>query len=325
MAVFTPVSKVEIEDFLVSHYLLDELKAFEGIVEGVENTNYIIYLGKDKNPYILTIFERRVNPRDLPFFMDLTDWLSARGIPCPRPVHGINNQTVYPLKGKSAAIVEFLSGKNKPQITPQHLTLLGDLLARMHLAADGFPNTRRNVLTLTGWQSLFNRFRERADEIMPGLAQDLAAELAYLDKNWPVDLPSGIVHTDLFPDNVFFTEEKGLQLSGVIDFYFSCNDFLAYDFTIALNAWCFDAEHRFVPERAKALFAAYSNVRPFTKAELTSLPLLARGAAMRFIVTRSLDWLNHVEGTQVVPKNPMEYIEKLRFHRSIRTIADYKL
>lgn len=322
MAVFTTVSKQDVESFL-TYYLLEGLMGFEGIVEGVENTNYILYLGRSKKPYILTIFERRVNPRDLPFFMELMDWLSSRGIPCPRPVRGVNNSTVYPMKGKSAAIVEFLHGKNKPLITPVHMELLGELLAHLHRAALDFPMTRRNVLSPSGWYTLFQRFRERADEIATGLAKELEKELTYLDNHWPTDIPTGVIHGDLFPDNVFFIEDKGLQLSGVIDFYFSCNDFFAYDFAIVLNAWCFDEEHQFVPERAQALFSAYNSVRPFTKQELAALPLLARGAAMRFIVTRCLDWLNHVEGTKVVPKNPMEYIEKLRFHRSIRNISDY--
>jgi homoserine kinase type II len=325
MAVFTQLAKHDIESFL-TYYLLDQLTGFEGIVEGVENTNYILYLGKFKNPYILTIFERRVNPRDLPFFMELIEWLADAGIPCPRPVRGVNNEMVYPLMEKPAAIVEFLQGQNKPQITPAHTTLLGTLMARLHLAAESFPMTRRNVLSPSGWQTLFSRFHARADEITPGLAKELDKELLHLDMHWPTGLPSGIIHADLFPDNVFFIEEGGqLSLSGVIDFYFACNDFWAYDLAIAMNAWCFDAAHQFVPERARALINAYTQLRPLTKAEISALPMLARGAAMRFIVTRALDWLNHVEGTQVVRKDPMEYIAKLRFHQTIKSINDYGL
>jgi homoserine kinase type II len=324
MAVFTQLNRSNIESFL-TYYLLDGLVGFEGITEGVENTNYILYIGKFRKPYILTLFERRVNPRDLPFFMEFIDWMAARGIPCPRPVHGVNSHTVYPLLGKPAVIVDFLEGKNKPKITPGHLSLVGDLIARMHLAAEGFPMTRRNVLSPSGWYTLFTRFRERADEITPGLTQEMENELHYLDKYWPTGLASGIVHTDLFPDNVFFSEEGGLHLTGVIDFYFSCNDFWAYDLAITMNAWCFDDEHNFVPERAKALFEAYNYVRPLTKAELAALPLLARGAAMRFLITRSLDWLNHVDGMQVVPKDPMEYIQKLRFHQNVKHTGDYGL
>jgi len=324
MAVFTQLTRQDIENFL-TYYLLDELVSFEGITEGVENTNYTLYTGKLKKPYILTVFERRVNPRDLPFFMEFIDSLADRGIPCARPVRGKNNEMVYPLLGKPAAIVEFLAGKNNPRINDMHLTLLGDLMARMHLAAEDFPMTRRNVLSASGWQTLFSRFRSRADEIAPGLQHELEKELDYLDKEWPDTLPGSIIHADMFPDNVFFTEDTYLRLSGVIDFYFACNDFWMYDLAIAMNAWCFDEKHRFVPERVKAFFAAYAHIRPLTNAELQALPTLARGAAMRFIVTRCLDWLNRVPDAQIVPKDPMEYILKLRFHQKVRSASEYGL
>jgi len=324
MAVFTQLTRQDIENFL-TYYLLDELVSFEGITEGVENTNYKLYTGKLKKPYILTVFERRVNPRDLPFFMEYIDWLADRGIPCARPVRGKSNEMTYPIKGKPAAIIEFITGKNNPAISTSHLSQVGDLMAKMHLAAEGFPMTRRNVLSASGWRTLFSRFRSRADEIAPGLEHELEKELDFLDAHWPETLPAGIIHADMFPDNVFFIEKEYLQLSGVIDFYFACNDFWMYDLAIAMNAWCFDAEHHFVPDRAKALFAAYTYLRPLTNAEIQALPTLARGAAMRFIVTRCLDWLNRVPDAQIVPKDPMDYIARLRFHQTVKSASAYGL
>jgi homoserine kinase type II len=312
MAVYTKLTNNDIRAFL-AQYKVGALTSAKGIAEGVENTNYLIVAGKER--YILTIFESRTDPKELPFFLGLTEWLAERDIPCPRPVHGKNGKVMYPLKGKSAILVQFLQGRNNPNVSNYHLQQLGAMSARMHMAAKGYTKKRPNILGLAGWKRLFARVEKRCDEITPGLADLIRKELSYLEKNWPSKLPSGVVHADLFPDNVFF---KGDELSGVIDFYFSCNDAWMYDLMITLNAWCFDGSHRFVGNRAKALLQSYHAVRPITPEERAAMQVLARGAAMRFLLTRTYDWLNRIPGAVVTPKDPLEYAAKLIFHQQNR-------
>jgi len=321
MAVYTPLSQNEIEDFL-SQYDIGGLDSFEAIAEGIQNTNYLLLTRRSK--CILTLYEERIEAKDLPFYLGLTEWLADRGIKCPRPIHGKDGRMVYPLKGKPAALVEFLEGSNNPAITTRHMELTGGLIARMHLAAEGFLQTRRNVLSLDGWRSLFSRFRGEADGLYAGLEKTIAQELDYLENHWPHGLPSGVIHADLFPENIFFTSGKeGLSISGVIDFYFACNDFWVYDLAICMNAWCFDGQWRFAPERAGALFKAYQHVRPLSGAERSALPALARGAALRFLLTRAYDWIYRVPGALVTPKNPMEYLAKLQFHQHDGHYGEY--
>jgi len=326
MAVYTKLTAEEIERFL-KQYDIGTLVSFKGITEGVENTNYLLVtaLAGEYGRYILTLYEQRVKPEELPFFMGLTEWLADRGIACPRPVKGCDGQVIGTLGGRSAALIHFLRGRGSPHITPRHLELVGEMIARMHLAAKDFPMTRRNALSVDGWDELFQRFRERADTICPGFENEVAQELTYLARHWPHDLPQGVIHADIFPDNIFFIDGNTDQpeLSGIIDFYFACNDFWIYDVMICMNAWCFDAAHRFVPERAQALLRSYHRLRPITEAERQAMPILARGAAMRFLVTRSHDWLNRPEGALVNPKDPMEYITKLRFHQRVGDYRDY--
>jgi homoserine kinase type II len=326
LAVYTPLSKSDIDAFLM-HYDVGVVTSYKGIAEGVENTNYLLFIEHKgvARRYILTLYEQRVNVEDLPFFLELTEWLSSRGIKCPRPVAGKGGQKIHPIKGRPAALIQFLDGRGSPHITPRHLELTGELIANMHLAADGFTMMRRNNLSVEGWQELFSRFNTQADDICPGLRTEIGDELTYLSENWPSGLPAGIVHADIFPDNVFFIDGDTDQpeISGVIDFYFACHDFWIYDLLICMNAWCFDTGHKFVRERAQALLRSYDRVRPITNEERVAMPLLARGAAMRFLVTRAYDWLNRVEGALVNPKDPMEYVTKLRFHRSINHWRDY--
>jgi homoserine kinase type II len=325
VAVYTHLSDDEIAAFLAS-YDMGVLVSAKGIAEGIENTNYLLETksGSATERYILTVYEQRVDVSELPFFMDLTTHLAVRGIPCARAVTARNGKVILPLAGKSAALIYFLEGKGNPDITPAHLSQLGGLCAQMHVAARSFGGSRRNALGLGGWQRLYERFAARADEICEGLSEEIAAELEFLRANWPCDLPAGVVHTDLFPDNVFFDEKaKTPTISGVIDFYFACHDLWAYDLLIAMNAWCFDDQFKFVPARAKALFAAYQQERALTEEECEMLPVLARGAAMRFLVTRCYDWLNRPEGALVNPKDPMEYVAKLRFHQKAKSASDY--
>lgn len=321
MAVYTEVSDEELGTFLAA-YDVGSLRSYKGIAEGVENSNFL--LQTDKGSYILTLYEKRVAPQDLPFFLGLMDHLAAKGIACPTPIHGRDGQALRSLAGRPAAMVSFLNGMSPRRILPMHCAGLGRGMAEMHLAAEGFGLTRANSLSIDGWQRLYGETKTLANDVAPGLEGLIEAEVAWLTANWPAaeSLPRGIIHADLFPDNVFFLNDK---LSGVIDFYFACNDRLAYDLAICLNAWCFEPDGMFNISKARSMLSAYRDVRPITDAELAALPMLARGAALRFLLTRLYDWLNRPEGAWVKPKNPMEYVQKLRFHQSVPGPGAYGL
>jgi homoserine kinase type II len=321
MAVYTALSDDEIAAFL-SVYSLPALKSAEGIRAGVENTNYLITLEGGAR-YILTLFEKRVAETDLPFFAGLMERLAAAGVPCPMPLHGSDGAFIGRVKGRPALIVTFLEGRGINGIQPAHMSELGAHMARMHLAGQGYAAERANALSLTGWKTIETKISPRADAIAPGLAEELQAEMRALEAAWPRDLPRGVIHADLFPDNVFFG--AGEKLTGIIDFYFACNDFLAYDLAICLNAWCFERTSEFNITKAQLMLRAYNEVRPFSEAELVALPVLARGAALRFLLTRAHDWLFRVEGALVTPKDPLEYLKKLRFHRSVTHHREYGL
>ncbi len=318
MAVYTQLSQSDIIAFLVG-YDFGELVSFKGIAEGVSNTNYLLAVNRKSKitNYILTIFEQNFNAADLPFFMNLTEHLANKGIACPNPIHNKSGVIIGDIKGKLAVMIEFLQGRGNPHITPRHLQLVGELTAKLHIATQDFSQKRENELSLAGLKKLFAGMDRRVDEIKIGLEKEIVAELEFLEKNLPKDLPSGVVHTDIFPDNVFFVDGNTDQpeLSGIIDFYFSCNDFYIYDLMIVLNAWCFDAANQFVPARAKALFESYNKIRPITQAEKAAMTILVRLAAMRFLLTRCGAWLNRVDGALVNIKDPMEYWQKLEFYR----------
>ena len=319
MAVYTEVSDVELEAF-VAQYDIGTVESCKGIAEGVENSNYLLQTEQDS--YILTLYEKRVARAELPFFLGLMDHLAARGYPCPTPIHGRDGAALRDLCGRPAAIVSFLAGMWPRRITPDHCRALGAAAAELHVAAKGFALSRGNDLSLPGWQRLAAATAGRADEMAPGLARIVADEVAFLEGAWPDALPTGVIHADLFPDNVFFLHDV---LSGVIDFYFACNDSLAYDIAICLNAWCFEPGGDFNVTKARGLIGGYATVRPLSRDEIDALPLLARGAALRFLLTRLYDWLNHPEGAFVRPKDPLEYLHKLRFHQQAAGPADYGL
>lgn len=319
MAVYTEVSDEDLREFMAA-YDLGEVVSFKGIAEGVENSNYL--LQTDRSNFILTLYEKRVDRADLPFFLGLMEHLAENGISCPTPIHGNDGEALRELCGRPAVIVTYLQGLWPRRIWPNHCAELGAALAKMHLAADGFRLTRPNALSVDSWRPLFEKDADRADEVRAGLGAEISAELDHLESNWPKDLPKGVIHADLFPDNVFF---RGDNLSGLIDFYFACNDFFAYDLAICLNAWCFEPDDSFNITKARKLLNAYRKVRPFSEAELEALPLLARGSALRFLLTRLHDWLNHPEGAMVKPKNPLEYDKKLRFHQQVPGPAAYGL
>lgn len=319
MAVYTEVTDEELGAFL-SNYEVGGLLSFKGIAEGVENSNFLVHT--ETGNFVLTLYEKRVNPGDLPFFLGLMTHLAAAGAHCPTPIKTRTGNTLGTLSGRPAAMVSFLDGIwiRRPQ--PRHCIQLGQAMAELHVMARDFPMGRQNSLSLEGWHGLFADVAPRADEVAAGLARELETELAFLDRAWPHDLPQGIIHADLFPDNVFFIQD---QLSGLIDFYFACTDTLAYDLAITLNAWCFEADGAFNITKARALLTGYAQKRPLEAAELAALPILARGSAVRFLLTRLYDWLNHVDGTFVKPKNPLDYLHRLRFHRDVTGPGAYGL
>ncbi|HSV28440.1 MAG TPA: homoserine kinase [Candidatus Omnitrophota bacterium] len=311
MAVYTEVSDEELEEF-VSGYDIGELVAFKGIAEGVENSNYL--LQTDRANYILTLYEKRVNRDDLPFFLGLMEHLAERGLACPTPLHGRDGRALRELCGRPAALVTFLKGMSPRRVQVEHCAPLGAAMAEMHMKGADFAMSRANNLSVAGWRPLFEAAKDRADEVKPGLAQFIEAELAVLERDWPAGLPSGLIHADLFPDNVFFLNDR---VSGLIDFYFACTDSLAYDVAICLNAWCFEPDGQFNATKARLMLNGYRKVRPLQADELAALPLLARGAAMRFLLTRLYDWLNTPAGAFVNRKDPLEYYRKLRFHQGL--------
>jgi homoserine kinase type II len=317
MAVYTDVTDEELAAFL-RDYSLGEVISCKGIAEGVENSNFL--LRTDGGTYFLTLFEKRVDPADLPFFIALMEHLARAGIACPTPIKAHDGEALRRLAGRPAVIVSFLDGLWPRRIQPYHCAGVGDALARLHRAGGSFAMTRPNNLSLDGWRRLSAGIRDRADEVRAGLAAEIAGELDVLGQAWPRDLPSGVIHADLFPDNIFFRGEK---VSGLIDFYFACTDALAYDLAICLNAWCFENDGSFNVTKARLLIAAYRAVRPLNAAELAALPILARGSALRFLLTRLYDWLNQPSGAMVRPKDPLEYLRKLRFHRGVTNPAAY--
>ena len=311
MAVYTEVFDDELAAFLADYDIGSALSC-KGIAEGVENSNYLLLT--EAGPYILTLYERRVAAEDLPFFLGLMEHLAAAGVPCPVPVHGRDGAVLRRLCDRPAAITSFLTGQWPRRPAPSHCAALGEALARLHLAGLDYGPERANALSLDSWRPLFEKCRAGADAVVPGLAAEVAATVERIEGDWPRDLPRGVVHADLFPDNVFF--ERG-RLSGLIDFYFACNDALVYDLAVCLNAWCFEPDLSFNVTKARHMIARYRVVRRFSEAEIAALPRLAEGAALRFLLTRLYDWINQVDGALVRPKDPREYLHKLRFHRGV--------
>jgi homoserine kinase type II len=317
MAVYTDVAADELAEFL-SHYDIGELLSYKGIAEGVENSNFLLHTSAGS--FFLTLYEKRVAVADLPFFLGLMGHLARHGIHCPQPVMMRSGETLGVLAGRPAAIIDFLEGVWPRKPTTAHCAAVGQVLAKLHLAGRDFPMRRANALSVSGWRPLFDQAASRADTLQPGLRQLVSDELDHLEKHWPTDLPEGVIHADAFPDNVLFLGER---LSGLIDFYFACNDILAYDIAICLNAWCFEADHSFNVTKARAFLGAYGRERQLSDAEQEALPLLARGAALRILLTRLVDWFNVPPGALVKPKDPLEYFRKLRFQQSVASMRDY--
>jgi homoserine kinase type II len=317
MAVYTDVAAEDLAEFLRG-YDIGELLSYKGIAEGVENSNFLMHTSK--GAFILTLYEKRVAADDLPYFLSLMAHLAERGVRCPQPARNRKGDVYSTLADRPAAIINFLEGVWPRRPNAAHCSGVGEALAKMHLAGRDFPLVRKNPLSVAGWRPLFDLAAARADSVQAGLRDFIARELDHLEARWPSDLPLGVIHADLFPDNVFFL---GDHLSGLIDFPFACNDILAYDVAICLNAWCFEPDHSFNVTKARALLSAYGRERKLSDAEQDALPLLARGAALRFLLTRLVDFLNVPLGALVKPKDPLDYVRKLRFQQSVASLRDY--
>jgi homoserine kinase type II len=319
MAVYTDVTADDLNEFL-GGYDIGALLSYKGIAEGVENSNFLVHTSAGN--FILTLYEKRVAEKDLPFFLALMEHLAARGLTCPQPVKNRQGGLLGKLAGRPAAMVTFLDGLWMRRPTAAHCAAVGEALARLHLAGNDFPMKRANALGMTSWRGLYGHAKVRGDSVREGLCAEIAKELGALETIWPRDLPEGVIHADLFPDNVFFLGE---ELSGLIDFYFACIDTLAFDVAVCLNAWCFEPDHSYNVTKGRALLYAYGKVRDWSAQERAALPVLARGAAMRFLLTRLVDWLAVPDGALVKPKDPLEYYRKLRFHQSVKSAQDYGL
>jgi homoserine kinase type II len=317
MAVYTDVTFEDLETFLVAYDIGAPL-SFKGIAEGVENSNF--YLQTDRGAFILTLYEKRVRHDDLPFFLGLMEHLAMRGIACPEPVRRQDGAQWSMLKGRQAAILSFLNGISLRRPEPVHCQAVGGALARLHEATAGFAQVRPNALGPAGWRELANTTSGHADDVQPDLRALIGNTLADLERDWPRHLPGGVIHADLFPDNVLF---MGENVSGLIDFYFACNDMPAYDLAITLGSWCFETDGSFNVTKARALIAGYRAQRPLNDAEIGAMPLLMRGAALRFLLTRLYDWLNPDPAALVRPKDPREYARRLRFHLGVKHAGEY--
>lgn len=308
MAVYTEVSDEALAAFLRG-YDLGTMVAFRGIAEGVENSNY--QLRTTAGDFILTLYEKRVDPAELPWFLGLMEHLAGRGITCPLPVRGADGVALRQLAGRPACITTFLPGVWPRRVQPHHCAPVGTALAALHLAGADYSRERANALGPSGWRPLLERCLPRADEVRAGLAAQLDDALERILAAWPVDLPRGHIHADLFPDNVFFLDGG---LSGLIDFYFAATDILAYDIAVCLNAWCFEPGLAFNVTKARAMLRGYAARRPLSQEERAALPVLCQGAAIRFLLTRLYDWVNTPPGAMVTRKDPLEYLGRLRFH-----------
>ncbi len=319
MAVYTDVGFEELEG-LLSSYEIGVPLTFKGIAEGVENSNF--YLQTDRGAFILTLYEKRVRTADLPFFLGLMEHLAGRGLSCPQPLRDRSGAQSFTLKGRAGAILTFLNGVSLRKPEPAHCAAAGRALAQLHEAGRDFTLTRANALGPSGWRELADATHVRAEAVERGLGELIADALAALERDWPGGLPAGVIHADLFPDNVLFMQEK---VSGLIDFYFACNDMYAYDLAVMLNSWCFEPDGAYNVTKGRALLAAYQSGRALTRDESAALPVLMRGAALRFLLTRLYDWLNPDPNALVRPKDPREYAKRLRFHLKVKQAGEYGL
>ena len=320
MAVYTKFNQKDFENIL-KEYSIGELNDFKGIKEGIENTNYFLKVGEKK--YILTIYEKRVKEEDLPFFAELMLKLNASRFHCPVPILNNEKVAITKYKEKKLMISSFLDGSAKDILSPDNCKSVGREAAKLHEITKNFKINRKNDLSVNSWRKIFNSVKESCGKIHKELPHLIETNLIDVEKNWPNDLPRGIIHADLFNDNIFFEKEK---FSGIIDFYFSCNDFFAFEIAICFNALCFDglkSNLSFNVTKAKNFIDGYTSVRKLTNVEIDSMKVLSQGAALRFLLTRVFDALNTVEGAVVKIKDPMEYLKRLEFHKNSKNHEDY--
>ena len=320
MAVYTKLSKDKLKVFF-SNYNLGKLLNYSEIKEGIENTNYFIQTEKGK--YILTLYEKRVDEKDLPFFISLMKNLFDKKFPSPEPIINKNGNYISEISGKRAAVVSFLDGYSKKNLNPNNCYEVGINTAKLHLITKDLAGRRENKLSVKSWRKIYNKVKKDCSKIHPNLIDVIEKNLDEIEKNWPEDIPSGIIHADLFPDNIFFKNDK---LSGIIDYYFSCFDFYAFEIAICLNALCFEGKNEnlsFNVTKAKKFIEGYSSIRELTGDEKTYLKVLCQGAAIRFLLTRVFDYLNLTEGAIVKIKDPIEYLKRLEFHNSVKNYQDY--
>ena len=320
MAIYTKLDKKKISSIL-SNYNLGNIKKFEGIKEGIENTNYSIETEKGK--YILTIYEKRVSKGDLPFFSELMLRLSKKSFICPEPVPNKENKYISDFENKKFMIVSHLEGKSKKNLSPSDCKMVGRESARLHEITKNFHFKRQNDLSVESWRKIFDQVKDKCNKIHSDLPKLIEGNLIDVEKNWPSNLPGGIIHADLFKDNIFFKDSK---FSGFIDFYFSCNDFYAFEIAICFNALCFDGVKEnlsFNVTKAKKFMEGYNEVRKISDEEKKSIKVLSQGAALRFLLTRVFDYINIIDGAVVKIKDPIEYLRRLEFHKNAKSFEDY--
>ena len=318
MAVYTHVNKEELILFLKG-YQLGQLKSFEEISEGVENTNYKLIT--EKGAYILTLYEDRVKKEDIPFFLDFMFHLSSNKINCPLPIRNKESKLISELNSKPASILSFLNGTSSKKITVEQTFEVGSVLAKIHLTGKKINIKRKNPMSINNFEELIINSAETANTISSDLNIDISNEFNRIKKNWPKDLPSGIIHADLFPDNVLFEKNN---ISGVIDFCFSCIDFFSYDLGICINAWCF-TEEGFDLSLSENLLKGYQSIRKLEVSEIENLPILCSASSLRFLLTRLNDWKSEKKNAVVTPKNPKDFIKILKFNKTISSASEYGL
>ena len=314
MAIYTKVTSQEAK-IILRNYEIGKLKKIKGIKQGIENTNYLIITSAGK--FILTLFEKRVISKELPFFMDLMLHLNNENILCPKPLKSKKNKTIFKIKNKYASICSFIYGKEKTNHTLLECRSVGKHIAKLHIAGKKSKLYRKNNLSINSWILLNKLINKKGNRKISGICKYLNKILINLKKKWPTELPKGIIHGDLFPDNIFFIKKK---FTGFIDFYFACTDFLIYDIAICINAICFDKKIKFNKNKAKALLEGYSSEKKILKKELSSLPVFLLGSSIRFFLTRMYDSINRQQGAIVKIKDPVEFLKRIKFYTKSNNI-----
>ena len=320
MAIYTKLSENILKEFFLK-YNLGKLLSYKGIQEGIENTNYFIQT--DKGKFILTVYEKRVDEKDLPFFMGLMRNLFDANFPSPEPMINKNGNYITKILGKNAAVISFLNGSAKKKLSPDNCYEVGIQTAKLHLITNNLTGKRENKLSINSWRRIYKNVEKDCFKIHPNLTRIIEKNLDEIENNWPKNIPSGIIHADLFPDNIFFKNNK---LTGIIDFYFSCYDYYAFEIAVCLNALCFEGQKEnlsFNVTKAKKLVSGYSSIKKLAEDEKKSLKILCQGAAIRFLLTRVFDYLNLTEGAIVKIKDPIEYLKRLEFHNNVKNYQDY--